>query len=234
MKNDIASKKRGKRNKPEVDESEAAFHFIAFVPIDGTVWKLDGLERQPQKMGSIECEDWVYQVKPDIEARMAQYEEGQIEFSILSLVKEPLPDLISSLTHNVKSIITVSAKLDALQADWKDYTTESEDRLIELTITGPEPTYGLTEDMIDRSSRPPPVEESIKSNETLVLIELWRKLVMAQAGLRASIKEEQESIQSDQKRAASRRFDYGPAVHQILQSLARKQIIRPLLDYGKI
>jgi ubiquitin carboxyl-terminal hydrolase L5 len=33
------------------DESEAGFHFIAFVPAKGRVWKFDGLERQPQNLG---------------------------------------------------------------------------------------------------------------------------------------------------------------------------------------
>ncbi len=33
------------------EEDDAAFHFIAFVPIEGEVWKLDGLDRQPQNLG---------------------------------------------------------------------------------------------------------------------------------------------------------------------------------------
>jgi ubiquitin carboxyl-terminal hydrolase L5 len=31
--------------------SESGFHFIAFVPAIGKVWKFDGLERQPQGLG---------------------------------------------------------------------------------------------------------------------------------------------------------------------------------------
>jgi ubiquitin carboxyl-terminal hydrolase L5 len=34
-----------------LDEEEAAFHFVAYVPIEGDVWKLDGLERQPKCLG---------------------------------------------------------------------------------------------------------------------------------------------------------------------------------------
>lgn len=33
-----------------VDE-DSAFHFNAYVPVDGDVWKLDGLDRQPEKLG---------------------------------------------------------------------------------------------------------------------------------------------------------------------------------------
>lgn len=33
------------------NEAEAGFHFIAFVPVKGVLWKFDGLERQPQNLG---------------------------------------------------------------------------------------------------------------------------------------------------------------------------------------
>jgi ubiquitin carboxyl-terminal hydrolase L5 len=41
------SKKSGR----EDHEADAGFHFIAFVPALGRVWKFDGLERQPQALG---------------------------------------------------------------------------------------------------------------------------------------------------------------------------------------
>lgn len=52
LKNDATAKKSKSSKKNEVaDESEAGFHFIAFVPALGRVWKFDGLERQPQNLG---------------------------------------------------------------------------------------------------------------------------------------------------------------------------------------
>jgi ubiquitin carboxyl-terminal hydrolase L5 len=53
MKNEAAPSKRGrKRSRNDWDEDNSAFHFIAFVPIDGKLWKLDGLDRQPHNLGS--------------------------------------------------------------------------------------------------------------------------------------------------------------------------------------
>ncbi len=49
-----ANAKMGKmRGKKSIlgEEEEPGFHFIAFVPIQGSVWKLDGLDRQPMKLG---------------------------------------------------------------------------------------------------------------------------------------------------------------------------------------
>lgn len=47
--NDMKSKKSRKKN--EEYEELPGFHFVAFVPIDGSVWKLDGLDRQPMNLG---------------------------------------------------------------------------------------------------------------------------------------------------------------------------------------
>ena len=46
-------KKGNKVTEVDYSDDEGAFHFIAYVPIYGEVWKLDGLDRQPQKLG--EC-----------------------------------------------------------------------------------------------------------------------------------------------------------------------------------
>jgi ubiquitin carboxyl-terminal hydrolase L5 len=44
-------KKKGTKGKPKKDEEEPGFHFIAYVPINGVVWRLDGLQRQPVNLG---------------------------------------------------------------------------------------------------------------------------------------------------------------------------------------
>lgn len=45
---DAAKSKRKGRN----DDSEETFHFIAYVPVDGMLWELDGLRRQPVRLGT--------------------------------------------------------------------------------------------------------------------------------------------------------------------------------------
>jgi ubiquitin carboxyl-terminal hydrolase L5 len=53
LKYEAASKRnRSKKSSHEEHEADAGFHFIAFVPALGKVWKFDGLERQPQALGS--------------------------------------------------------------------------------------------------------------------------------------------------------------------------------------
>lgn len=40
-----------KRKKKAADEDEAAFHFIAYVPMGTDVWELNGMQEKPLKLG---------------------------------------------------------------------------------------------------------------------------------------------------------------------------------------
>lgn len=55
LKNEAKSKKHRSKNGHEASDSDASFHFIAFVPVTGKVWKFDGLERQPEALGMSSC-----------------------------------------------------------------------------------------------------------------------------------------------------------------------------------
>ena len=39
------------KSKASLEDDTSALHFTAFVPISGEVWKLDGLDRQPENLG---------------------------------------------------------------------------------------------------------------------------------------------------------------------------------------
>jgi ubiquitin carboxyl-terminal hydrolase L5 len=46
---DAAKAKRGAKKRGWEDDE--AFHFIAYVPMNGVLWELDGLRRQPVRLG---------------------------------------------------------------------------------------------------------------------------------------------------------------------------------------
>ena len=259
LKNDVHAKKRkSKKVQEDLDETDASFHFIAFVPIEGTVWKLDGLERQPQSLGTasslqyhndsvsltyllstgpIRRGEWLGLVKPDIEARMAEYEDGQIEFAILSLVKDPLLSLVASLAGNVKSLEVVSAYLDKAKPGWRDFipsTTADDGHAIEGTLYGPDADYGLEQDTIDSADLAAGVQENLASEIPTDLLALRQELVTAQAGLRASIRDEQQSIRLDEEKAASRRHDYLSALQAWVRYHAKKSWIRAIMDEAEV
>ncbi|KAL8874128.1 MAG: hypothetical protein Q9174_000498 [Haloplaca sp. 1 TL-2023] len=224
LKNDAAPRK-GKAK--ESNEEEAGFHFIAFVPVEGKVWKLDGLQRQPENLGKLRSwlagqeivlltragpvtgTEWVMQVAPEIESRMAQYEDGQIEFAILALVQEPLTNLVAALAENVRSIVSVSQRLDQLRSDWRHWLldrTGGKDLIDPDVVLGPCKQYDLDQDAIDGAVLSPSLKAQLDGNNADDLAGTRQDFIMAQAGLRRSIKDEALAIQADNARAASRPF----------------------------
>ncbi len=45
----------GKRKRKSANDEDSAFHFIAFVPINGAVWRLDGIQSHPVNLGQLDC-----------------------------------------------------------------------------------------------------------------------------------------------------------------------------------
>ncbi|RMZ85487.1 hypothetical protein DV737_g722, partial [Chaetothyriales sp. CBS 132003] len=89
-------KKRGGkgRRKKKVREEEGGegeengFHFIAYVPVAGAVWKMDGMERLPRKLGDITAgETWLFPVLAEVMKMRETAAVNQFEVSLLSLVE---------------------------------------------------------------------------------------------------------------------------------------------------
>ena len=47
-----------------------AFHFVAYVPLGGRLYELDGLREGPIDLGKCEPQDWLRSVKPVLDKRM--------------------------------------------------------------------------------------------------------------------------------------------------------------------
>ncbi|KAL4951338.1 ubiquitin carboxyl-terminal hydrolase [Aspergillus filifer] len=228
LKSEAASRRnRSKKHRQEEQEFDAGFHFIAFVPALGKVWKFDGLERQPQALGAFEPDsDWLDLVKPDICARMAAYAEDQIEFSILSLARDPLPGLVGQLASNIRQLQSVSKSMQE--------TTGAEPRatasLPENTLLGPDISYEVTQEAIEGR------RVSGDDNPHCSADDLTKRtidLATAQQVLRGKIRDHQQSQRADEEYAAGRRFDYGPAIRTWLRLLARKQVIEDMVPKTK-
>lgn len=46
-----ATRRKSAKGKTKKDEEGLGYHFIAYVPVNGEVWRLDGLQRQPVNLG---------------------------------------------------------------------------------------------------------------------------------------------------------------------------------------
>ncbi|GFF24044.1 ubiquitin carboxyl-terminal hydrolase, family 1 protein [Aspergillus udagawae] len=225
-----SKRSRSGKNRHDEFETDAGFHFIAFVPALGKVWKFDGLERQPQALGEYAPdEDWLTLVRPNILTRMAEYEEDQIEFSILSVAKDPLVELEDKLAVNVKCLEAVNRWLASREEVEETCPgPECPASLLENTILGPDSSFNLARHRIEGVIIPPDREVQYAKASAEELRQHQYRLSNEQRELRASILEEQQSHRADDDYATGRRFDYGPAVRAWIRLLARKRIIESL------
>ncbi|PYH95210.1 ubiquitin carboxyl-terminal hydrolase [Aspergillus ellipticus CBS 707.79] len=219
----MSKRSRSAKHKHEDDDTDAGFHFIAFVPAMGKVWKFDGLERQPQTL------DWLNLVKPNIRTRMEAYEEDQIEFSILSLARDPLPELVGQLALNVKCLETILERLHSCDKESIDIGSAFPVSMLGGLILRPDDSYLLTKETLVQVVISETQREEYLTCSVEKLVQHQHILSQAQQNLRASIREEQQSQQADCDYAEGRRYDYAPAVRTWLRLLARKRAIEYLL-----
>ncbi|KAI9785865.1 MAG: hypothetical protein M1816_008192 [Peltula sp. TS41687] len=93
MKNNVEKEGQKKKKAVKDDDNEEygeCYHFIAYVPVNGRIWSLDGLEEQPRCLGSFgPTDDWFKIAMPSIQARMAAYENEDITFNLLAMIRKP-------------------------------------------------------------------------------------------------------------------------------------------------
>jgi ubiquitin carboxyl-terminal hydrolase L5 len=70
-------------------KEEDSYHFVAYMPINGRLYELDGLKEAPIDLGAIpNGSEWTDVVKPVLEKRMMKYSEGEIHFNLMALVSD--------------------------------------------------------------------------------------------------------------------------------------------------
>ncbi|KXH27204.1 ubiquitin carboxyl-terminal hydrolase, family 1 [Colletotrichum salicis] len=70
-------------------EAEDAFHFIAYTPINGKLYELDGLQPAPISHGACTTEEFPTKVTQVLQDRMLTYASSEIRFNVLAMVRDP-------------------------------------------------------------------------------------------------------------------------------------------------
>lgn len=98
-------------------EKEDVFHFVAYIPHEGSVYELDGLQDGPREHGSYgETGDWLDVVTPIISQRIEEYDGGEIRFNIMVVVEDPRERLHSELDKLRAEASTDVARISAAEA----------------------------------------------------------------------------------------------------------------------
>jgi ubiquitin carboxyl-terminal hydrolase L5 len=81
------------------EESKAAtddddvFHFISFVPVNGILYELDGLQPGPISFGECTADNWLGKAREQIQARIQKYSEKEVRFNLLAITGDKMSKL---------------------------------------------------------------------------------------------------------------------------------------------
>jgi len=96
--------------------SEDAFHFISYVPVNGTLYELDGLKKGPISLGQCTDETWLKLVKPHIQKRIDTYSRTEIRFNLMAIIKNRK----EALNEKLEELRAKKAELQKQAADNMD------------------------------------------------------------------------------------------------------------------
>ncbi|GAA6031537.1 hypothetical protein JCM8097_006507 [Rhodosporidiobolus ruineniae] len=103
-------------------ESEDAYHFIAYLPIGGKVYELDGLRGRPVCHGEVgEGREWTALAREVLERRIATYPPGELMFNLTA---------VTSRRAYLKQ------RLDELEADGASAGAEAEKAEVRTRLAG--------------------------------------------------------------------------------------------------
>lgn len=225
--------KAGKKKQQRLDNDDdtgGAFHFIAYVPIDGEVWRLDGMQHEPENLGKVR-DDWIAVARENIMSRIAQYNTGKgnnLEYSLVSITRCPLRLIIDQIAHNLNYLTQVEASLNANVEDWQAFIDSAE-------IIGPlqelGPSFDLTSADISQAQLSNEDKEKIEKalSQPGSLIELYKSLAQEYSKLNAKYMDVVIASTQEQEIALQRKRDDTPLIYEAIKALSEAGILGDII-----
>lgn len=83
------------RSSPFIDETQRmatedddVYHFIAYTPINGQLYELDGLQPAPISHGACSFDEFPDKIIPVLQRRIERYSANEIRFNLLAMVRD--------------------------------------------------------------------------------------------------------------------------------------------------
>ncbi|KAJ0115864.1 hypothetical protein J7T55_004033 [Diaporthe amygdali] len=212
--------KAQKRPNPKKKRHEESCHYKAFVPLDGKVWVLDGLEWNPVCLGEASAETWIPLAIEELVKKLSV--AGDLS-SILAICQSPTVALRKELAVNIK---TLSAARAAASDDTKPEPVEGRFYL-ENVNEAQLRQYGVSWAMLDETE---PDESRLAGSDGPSKLELVRRLETEQARIQSEYNQEMHQIHDVEENCTGRKKNYMPLANKWVEKLAKLGVLERLLD----
>ncbi|TLD33531.1 hypothetical protein PspLS_01208 [Pyricularia sp. CBS 133598] len=219
--------KSGKRKRKALDP-DSAKHYVGYIPHDGQLWELDGLDGGVICLGPYEG-DWACAVIPHIQRKV---EELGLQANLLALSHNPLASVRQKLAANMACYEALQKKLAAdpalksVSEQDSSYITCKQEHAEQLE------KMGLTYDEVVATEAP---QEFLKELDEPEMTPEYadatiRRLRAEQRDLRLEYDAARESGNEDLAAARRRCQDYTPLVHGWLRAMGEAGVLEALAD----
>ncbi|KAL1853666.1 hypothetical protein Daus18300_011702 [Diaporthe australafricana] len=226
-KSDEPPKNRGKRKtksqkrpNPKKKRNDDACHYKAFVPLDGKVWILDGLEWNPVCLGEASAETWIPLAIEELVRKLAV--AGDLS-SILAICQSPTVALRKELAVNIK---TLSAARAAVSDDARPEPAEGRFYL-ENADEAQLRQYGVSLAILDEAE---PDYSRLADADGASALLLVRLLETEQARIMSEYNQEMGLIHEVEESCTGRKKNYMPLANKWVEKLAKLGVLERLLD----
>ncbi|USP73165.1 Ubiquitin carboxyl-terminal hydrolase ubh-4 [Curvularia clavata] len=199
-----------------------AHHYIAFIPVGNEVWKLDGLDKYPTRVGSFDQErgeTWLESVSETITALMAV---GDDDYGVIALTQSPLVSLRKRISLTINTTVYAESRLDNLSASWRDLVDSGEQL--------PSPRMLGVEEQLTVTPLSDALKEAIDKEGTEELLSRRQLLIIQASYEGAQIMTEMQSEADEDEKATQRRYDSGPVIKKWLEMLAENGFLEENLE----
>lgn len=221
---------------------------MAYVPINGSVWRLDGLQREPENLG--ESQNWISTARDNIIGRIQQYENQGVEYNLMALTKSSLQTAVDQLAENLKIIIEIleqtAVHLPEINNAINQKIASSPPKMIAMLgaarSLGPEAVhqvfaqYGMTEAQVMSMSVPDDIQTMLRPVVThpVAILQMYESIASQHNAFCASVEGESKDLAVEDAQAEERKVDYAPKIYEAVNTLvengALKKIIKDLRE----
>ncbi|KAF2738231.1 cysteine proteinase [Polyplosphaeria fusca] len=204
-----------------------AHHFIAFLPADGKVWKLDGMNAFPTNLGTIDDDqgrNWISIATHTMRNVMAS--GGDNEYSIVALCQQPMTTLHLNMIQSKLALNLVHRHLNALTSEWSAFAASVEPSPTLLSVCG------VSQEALNAATLDPEEEERIDrdAHNLAALLERRENLISDLNEAQVKFYQAADDIEKENIKAEERRWDYGPFIKRWLEMLAENGHLEQNMD----